>query len=449
MSRYADIAVALANAQAESTRRGGEIWGSTLSRIGEGIAAIPAQIQQQKHQDALMLLEQAKEARARGEEERANALLAQSQAVHVATQRIVGKAIKPDGTWDPAASIAEGQAAGMPDVALELNQKYKPKPVFHPAGSVGFDEAGQPIPGAVAPPIPRQPTEASLATDLSSPDPAVQQRAKTALDALRGQKNPPSLEEQLLTAIAAGDTAKATQIKTTLRTTADARRDPAAASLANELGNLRADEARQRLADLQAAREPLDIDADIQTTTAGRKYIDLSLYQGKERNRARTAAGTAGATAVSKEQANALQEIDNARANQKSINDQIQDLLPRGVGGRILAVPTVKLEKLFQTDERVAAFNSWRTAAIQTLRATAGSKGLRINQAEIAQAIENDIPKLTDTLGTAQQKLKNIETMLENAEKSILVRDRAVTPVAAPGSTTPATPVLNPRVPRR
>ncbi len=142
MSRYADIAIAAANAQAESTRRGGQIWSSAFSDIGRDIAAIPGQMQQQKRQDALMLLEQAKEARARGEEERANALLAESQAVHVATQRIVGKAIKPDGTWDPAASVAEGQAAGRPDVAVMLNEKYQPKLTEHDPTKALRDPAG-------------------------------------------------------------------------------------------------------------------------------------------------------------------------------------------------------------------------------------------------------------------------------------------------------------------
>jgi hypothetical protein len=136
---------------------------------------------------------------------------------------------------------------------------------------------------------------------------------------------------------------------------------------------------------------------------------------------------------VSKEQANALQEIDNARSNQRSIITQIEDLLPKGPGGRLIVGPATRIETYFQTDERKAAFASWRTAAIQALRATAGSKGLRINQAEIAQAIENDIPKLSDTLGTARQKVANIETMLENAEKSILERDRSTpAPASAP-----------------
>lgn len=177
---------------------------------------------------------------------------------------------------------------------------------------------------------------------------------------------------------------------------------------------------------LNQKESPLDIGADVRTTANGLKYVDLSAYQGEQRNKARDAANAAGVVAVSKEQADALQEINNARRNQSDILAQIQAIVPKDSAGRMVALGTTPLKKIFQTDERIAAFNSWRTAAINTLRATAGAKGLRINQAEIAQAVENDIPKLTDTLATAQQKVSNIQKLLNNAESSILVKDASV-----------------------
>lgn len=266
---------------------------------------------------------------------------------------------------------------------------------------------------------PQLPTEASLADAANPGNPA------GALAALKTPKAPPSMDEQLLEAISKGDTVTATRIKQTLHDAANARKDPAAAAMANELGALRASEAQVRLDAMRKKNEPLDIAPDVQTTASGKKYIDGSSYQGEERNKARESAGASGVTMVSKEQANALQEIDNARANQKAILDQIGGLLPKDPSGRVLSAPATKLETLFQTNDQKAAFSSWRTAAIQTLRATAGSKGLRINQAEIQMAIENDLPKLTDTLSVAQQKVKNISTMLDNAENSIVVKDRA------------------------
>jgi hypothetical protein len=277
-------------------------------------------------------------------------------------------------------------------------------------------------------------TEAALAADAANPSSPTAAQSVAALQALRTPRNPPSLQEQLLEAVTKGDSAAVDRIKTTLKTEADARRDPAASALANELAGLRKEEAAQRLEALKKKNAPIDVSADIQTTRLGGKYIDLSTYQGDERNKARDAASAAGAIAVSKEQANALQEIDNARANQQSILDQISDLLPKNPATRTAALVGTPIERLLQTDDRIAAFSSWRTAAINTLRATAGSKGLRINKSEIEQAVENDIPKLTDTLTVAQRKVKNIQTMLDNAEKSILTRDRsadAPTPLAS------------------
>jgi hypothetical protein len=53
----------------------------------------------------------------------------------------------------------------------------------------------------------------------------------------------------------------------------------------------------------------------------------------------------------------------------------------------------------------------------------AGSKGLRINQAEINLAVKNDIPNVTDTYATALRKLSIVSNMLDNAENPILSKN--------------------------
>lgn len=290
--------------------------------------------------------------------------------------------------------------------------------------------------GSLVPPELKGKLEKDAAETAKAQAEAAQKNAEAENLKKYGRTTPGTPEEQYLQAISTGDTATAGRILKTIQDTANAKRDPAQAALAAQLGGLRADEARQRLDALKEKNKPEDIGPDIQTTVAGRKYLDLSQYQGDRREKARAAAAQAGVIPVSKENADALQNIDAARMNQQSIMDQIHDLLPSTPAGRAGAALTVPLSKVFQTNDQIAAFNSWRSAAIQTLRATAGSKGLRINRAEILQSIENDLPKLTDTLATAQQKRKNIERMLENIEKSILVRDRSVPapmgPEAAP-----------------
>jgi hypothetical protein len=183
----------------------------------------------------------------------------------------------------------------------------------------------------------------------------------------------------------------------------------------------------------------VDVTPDIQTTMSGHTFVDLSLYGAGERDAARVAASRAGAIPVSKEVASSLQDLDTTRQNQQKILSQIEDLVPKNAAGRIIAAPVIKLEKVFQTDEQVAAFNTWRTSAIQAMRATAGSKGLRINRSEIDMAIQNDIPKLTDTWATAQQKVKNVLAMLDSIENSALVRDRS--------SLVPDRPIIGPPAP--
>lgn len=304
----------------------------------------------------------------------------------------------------------------------------------------------QQMPGFVT--TPKPPTEAEL-NDRYDKLYALRDAAKTGgrpltadetsqIAGYEARKTPttaPSMDEQLLTAITKGDQPTVDKIKFAMQTAAQAKKDPAAAAMARELGGLNVDAAQARLDKMRTDAQPLDISPDVQTTVSGHKYLDGSSYTAEARNKARTAAGAAGVTMVSKEQADALQGIDNARLNQKAILGQISDLLPKDAAGRVAAAPGIALSKVFQTNEQIAAFGTWRTAAINTLRATAGAKGLRINEAEIAQAVENDIPKLTDTLGVAQQKVKNISTLLDNAEAPIVTRDRSAGATGAGGVT--------------
>ena len=93
--------------------------------------------------------------------------------------------------------------------------------------------------------------------------------------------------------------------------------------------------------------------------------------------------------------------------------------------GRLYSAPKNTIAKLAQSDPELAAVGTFRNAAIQSMRAVAGAKGLRINQYEVQLAIDNDIPKMTDTLPVAQQKLKNLQAFLDNAEQSHVIRNRA------------------------
>jgi hypothetical protein len=165
---------------------------------------------------------------------------------------------------------------------------------------------------------------------------------------------------------------------------------------------------------------PTDYKPDTRISPSGIPYLDVSQYLGKDRTSAQRWARANGVRTIGKQESQGLQDIETARANNRDIQTQMESFLPKDAAGRIIAGPENKLARYFQTNDQVAAFNSWRAGAIRTLRAMAGSSGLRINKAEVELAVQNDIPNITDTLGAAKQKMANVERMLSNAEHAIL-----------------------------
>lgn len=163
----------------------------------------------------------------------------------------------------------------------------------------------------------------------------------------------------------------------------------------------------------------------VRTTSAGRQYVSAEDLQGDSGKFVRQQAATAGIPVVDKDTASTLTEIDTAKANQDYMLRTISGKLASGAGSRLLEGPENTIEKMAQSDPQLAAVGTYRNAAIQSMRAVAGSKGLRINQYEVQMAIDNDIPKMTDTLPVAQQKLTNLKTFLDNSESAHLTMNRS------------------------
>jgi hypothetical protein len=160
------------------------------------------------------------------------------------------------------------------------------------------------------------------------------------------------------------------------------------------------------------------------TTISGGKYISAEDAAGESGNYIRQQAAQQGIPVLSKDTSETLSDIDTARANQNYMLGVIGKKLASDPTGRLYTAPGNTLQKLAQTDPDMAAVGTFRNAAIQSMRAVAGAKGLRINQYEVQLAIDNDIPKLTDTLPTAQAKLRNLQNFLANAEQSHLLHNR-------------------------
>ncbi len=169
------------------------------------------------------------------------------------------------------------------------------------------------------------------------------------------------------------------------------------------------------------------------TSESGRKWFDATGMSVKDRQAADRYAGNfvdpetgqKGMPVMNKEQSEKLRTVQSARMDVQSAFDNIQALLPEDAMDRLKQAPGIKFAEVFQTNPILGSYGAWRSAAIKALQGIAGGagSGLRINQAEITMSIANDIPKNTDTWASAQQKLQNIRTMLDNGEMPYMQRD--------------------------
>lgn len=163
------------------------------------------------------------------------------------------------------------------------------------------------------------------------------------------------------------------------------------------------------------------IDMNTKFSTNGIPYVDGSNLSGKQADAAQLRAARMGLPYMGKQQSAQLAKIEDAKSNLEAVAASVMDYLPRDAAGRITAGPENKLSAYLQTNDQLASFGTFRTAAIGILQALAGGQGsgLRINQAEINMSLANDIPNITDTVGTAQAKMDHINTLLNNSERSI------------------------------
>ena len=118
--------------------------------------------------------------------------------------------------------------------------------------------------------------------------------------------------------------------------------------------------------------------------------------------------------------AQALQELSQALGNLDAQYNDIKDKLPKQ-GGAVenkFHAAQNSFSAWAQTDPDLAAYKSWADNAIKILKAQAGTKGLRINQAELARALRS-VPEITDTRENADKKVKNLHDSLTNIEKGL------------------------------
>jgi hypothetical protein len=152
-------------------------------------------------------------------------------------------------------------------------------------------------------------------------------------------------------------------------------------------------------------------------------FLDGRNYKGKLETQMVQQAEAANIPYLGKDQMDSLDNIETAQRNFDSMEQQILPLLPRDAAGRILGGALGNtIEASAQMQPILSSFKAWRAAAIESLRAAAGSKGLRINEAEIKLAMDNDVPTITDTVGTAMNKMAIMRRMIQNQEDTLFRR---------------------------
>lgn len=155
----------------------------------------------------------------------------------------------------------------------------------------------------------------------------------------------------------------------------------------------------------------------------GAKYVDLSDFAGTptEKNQAVNDAQAAGYRVINnKNTALDLVNIANATANLQSMKDAFDSNAPGSAAARdTYGAAMNKLTAFLQTNPSEAAIGTFNDTALDILKAISGVQGFRGGAAAIDN-VKETLPQLTDTQAVVDQKISNIQTLIDNREKSIV-----------------------------
>ena len=173
-------------------------------------------------------------------------------------------------------------------------------------------------------------------------------------------------------------------------------------------------------------------------TSSGNTYIDLSTVTNKdEKTTIERIARLNKIPLVTDANVAKINAIEDTRTNLENISNQFNKIgyssgITKVLGGFGASNRIADL----MGDTNVGSFKSWRTAAINSIQALAGGtgSGLRINQAEINAAMDNDIPNEGDTVAVGQAKMANLKKQL-NSWEDIILGTKGATGESNTGST--------------
>lgn len=164
------------------------------------------------------------------------------------------------------------------------------------------------------------------------------------------------------------------------------------------------------------------------TAYDGSQYVDLSSLTATQKQAAAAIASANGIpTILDAQSASKINAISDAKTNLANIQDSLDTNALLGNQG--IGAPAKGLENSFASlfgDDAVKSYNAWRTAIINNVQALAGGQGsgLRINQAEIDAAMQNDLPVITghnaDSIQSAAHKLAILNSQLDTWQTQLL-----------------------------
>lgn len=158
---------------------------------------------------------------------------------------------------------------------------------------------------------------------------------------------------------------------------------------------------------------PQSMQSYVDAGPQGVAYINNDRVPAALQTAVQTMASRAGIPYLQGDDVNAIKSIGVVYQSIKSMQDLVSTNLHPGLLGRGEDIFNNGLNNLFQGSPDLTKFTSYRDTAIKAVQALAGGagSGLRINGAEI-EANVNNLPITTDNSETAQAKLSQLSTFL-------------------------------------
>lgn len=173
---------------------------------------------------------------------------------------------------------------------------------------------------------------------------------------------------------------------------------------------------------------PASVAPYMSVASNGVRYVDLSGFKGTptEANQAVSDAQAAGLKViVNKNSALDVQNITDAMSKLDRIKNAFLGIASDGAAQRDLyqAAFTTMASKL-QTDPNATASNVYQDAALDVLKAMSGTQGFR-GGASIVQQVKDTFPKNTDTKDVVNQKIANMQGLIQDRETALIGKPSA------------------------